>query len=128
MFQHSHIVHPNFRKLESRKSSFETCLETSSHRGTTVFVHFPSTVRLPYLLSSRLSLPWPSYSKHCMVGHKLRGTEEGREEGEGGMVVGRGVVESGVGLRALSGQCGRVVGMVLGVGVEVVEDLDESGG
>lgn len=63
-----------------------------------------------------------------MVGHKLRGTEEGRKEGEGGMVVGRGVVESGVGLRALSGQCGRVVGMEQGVGVGVVEELDECGG
>ena len=60
-----------------------------------------------------------------MVEHKLRGMEEGREVG---MVVGRGVVESGVVVRVLSGQCGRVVGMEQGVGVGVVEELGECGG
>lgn len=88
-----------------------------------------------------------------MVECKLGGMEEGREavaEGgrAGGMVVDMGVdrvvgkgvdrvvdkvvdrvaVGSGVVVRALSGQCGKVVGMVLVVGEVVVEELDEYDG
>ena len=43
-------------------------------------------------------------------------------------VVGKGVVESGVVARELSGQCGMEEGMEQGVGVEVVEGLGECGG
>ena len=42
--------------------------------------------------------------------------------------AGRGVVGNGVAERVLSGQCGKVVGMELGVGVVVVEVLGECGG
>ena len=48
------------------------------------------------------------------------GMGEGMGEGEGGMVVGKGVVGSGVGQCGLSGQCGMGVGMVQEVGVGVV--------
>ena len=50
----------------------------------------------------------------------MQGRVEGREVGEGGMVVGKEVVGSGVVLCELSGQCGMGEGMGQVVGVVVV--------
>ena len=132
-------------KAENRQSEL-----VLKHRPRAVEEQFSFTLcLLSSLLSSLLYPPafshlcvlYPSYSKHCRVGYKLLDMGEGREGGmgegreggmgegrEGGRVGGRGVVESGVGLHALSRQCGRVVGMEQGVGVVGVVVLGECGG
>ena len=56
------------------------------------------------------------------------GTGEGREEGEEGMVVDKGEVESGVAVRELSAQYGMGVGMGQEVEVGVVVVRDGCGG
>ena len=126
-----------FQNLKAGNLLLQLVLKHHLAKAKPVFLQFSFTLCLLCLpvfpAFSCLSVPWPSCSKHCMVGHKLRGMGEGREGGmgegrEGGMVVGRGVVGSDVVVRALSGQCGRVVSMEQGVGVVVVEVLGECGG